>query len=58
MGLEKNCGLDLWSKYQSGERNLITDVPGVTVGNDKELRTTSILTPGIKLSFTNPSIGV
>lgn len=33
MGLDKNCGLDLWSKYQSGERNLITDVPGVTVGH-------------------------
>ena len=33
MGLPKNCGLDLHSKWPAGARNLITDVPGVTVGH-------------------------
>lgn len=34
MGLPKNCSLNLYSKWPRGERNLITDVPGVTVGHD------------------------
>ena len=33
MGLTENCGFDLHSKWKHGHRNLITDVPGVKVGN-------------------------
>ena len=33
MGLPKNCDLKLFSKHRSGEKNLITDVPGVRVGH-------------------------
>lgn len=33
MGLPKDAGLELFSKHGPGKRNLITDVPGVTVGN-------------------------
>ncbi|MDD6815818.1 MAG: P1 family peptidase, partial [Firmicutes bacterium] len=33
MGLPHNCKLDLHSKWKHGARNLITDVPGVKVGN-------------------------
>ncbi len=33
MGLPQNSGLDLHAKFPSGVRNLITDVPGVTVGH-------------------------
>ncbi len=33
MGLPDNCKLDLHSKWKHGARNLITDVPGVKVGN-------------------------
>lgn len=33
MGLPENCKLDLHSKWKHGTRNLITDVPGVKVGN-------------------------
>ena len=33
MGLPKNSGLELHSKWPKGDRNLITDVPGVTVGH-------------------------
>ena len=33
MGLPKDCGLDLHSKWPSGKRNLITDIPGVKVGH-------------------------
>ena len=33
MGLPDNCNLDLHSKWKHGSRNLITDVPGVKVGN-------------------------
>ena len=33
MGLPDNCKLDLHSKWKHGSRNLITDVPGVKVGN-------------------------
>lgn len=33
MGLPKDSGLDLHSKWKSGEKNLITDVRGVKVGN-------------------------
>ena len=33
MGLPENCNLDLHSKWKHGVRNLITDVPGVKVGN-------------------------
>ena len=33
MGLEKDCKLDLHSKYEKGPRNLITDVAGVKVGH-------------------------
>ncbi|MBR5981361.1 MAG: P1 family peptidase [Firmicutes bacterium] len=33
MGLEKDCRLDLHSKFEKGPRNLITDVAGVKVGH-------------------------
>ena len=33
MGLPKESNLNLHSKWKPGERNLITDVPGVKVGN-------------------------
>ena len=33
MGLPKDSNLNLYSKWKAGERNLITDVPGITVGN-------------------------
>ena len=33
MGLEKECKLNLFSKYEKGKKNLITDVPGVQVGH-------------------------
>ena len=33
MGLPSDCELKLYSKHKSGERNLITDVPGVLVGH-------------------------
>ena len=33
MGLPKDSNLNLYSKWQPGERNVITDVPGVKVGN-------------------------
>lgn len=33
MGLPKNCELDLHAKWPRGARNLISDVPGVTVGH-------------------------
>ena len=33
MGLEKDCRINLYSKYGKGERNLITDVKGVKVGH-------------------------
>ena len=33
MGLPKESNLNLYSKWKPGERNLITDVPGVKVGN-------------------------
>ena len=33
MGLPKDSNLNLYSKWKAGERNLITDVPGIKVGN-------------------------
>lgn len=33
MGLPQNSGIELYSKWPKGERNLITDVEGVTVGH-------------------------
>lgn len=33
MGLPEHCSLKLRQKYQKGQKNLITDVPGVTVGH-------------------------
>ncbi len=33
MGLPGDCGLELWSRWPRGERNLITDVAGVKVGH-------------------------
>ena len=33
MGLPSNCGIELYQKYEKGEKNLITDVPGVKVGH-------------------------
>lgn len=33
MGLPKECKTELKHKYEKGERNLITDVPGVKVGH-------------------------
>ena len=33
MGLPKDSNLNLYSKWKPGERNLITDVTGVKVGN-------------------------
>ena len=33
MGLPENCKLNLYSKWPHGKRNLISDVPGVTVGH-------------------------
>ena len=33
MGLPENCGLRLPRRFPQGRRNLITDVPGVTVGH-------------------------
>lgn len=33
MGLPKDSGLKLYEKWPKGQRNLITDVPGVRVGN-------------------------
>lgn len=33
MGLPENSGLELYSKWPGGRRNLISDVPGVRVGN-------------------------
>lgn len=33
MGLDRSCKLELFSKYRSGEKNLITDVDGVKVGH-------------------------
>ena len=51
MGLPKDSNLKLYSKWQPGERNLITDVPGVKVGNvtveddEKDIHT------GVRQSF-------
>ena len=43
MGLPEGSGLTLYSKRKPGKRNLITDVPGVTVGQvtiqDREINT-------------------
>jgi len=43
MGLERECELNLFSKYEKGSRNLITDVAGVSVGHvtlkDKDINT-------------------
>lgn len=43
MGLPENSGLNLHSKWPHGKRNLISDVPGVTVGhstiNEGEIHT-------------------
>ena len=33
MGLPKDSGIELYSKWPSGQKNLITDVPGVKVGH-------------------------
>ncbi len=33
MGLPKDCKVDLQNKFPKGKRNLISDVPGVKVGN-------------------------
>lgn len=33
MGLSKECGIILHEKWKKGERNLITDVPGIKVGH-------------------------
>ena len=33
MGLPKECELQLENRYARGEKNLITDVPGVKVGH-------------------------
>ena len=33
MGLPKECELQLENRYARGEKNLITDVPGVRVGH-------------------------
>ena len=33
MGLPKECKTELKHKYEKGERDLITDVPGVKVGH-------------------------
>ena len=33
MGLPENSGFDLHAKWPRGERDLITDVPGVKVGH-------------------------
>lgn len=33
MGLPKDCGVSIRSRFKKGERNLITDVPGVKVGH-------------------------
>ncbi|NLY19741.1 MAG: P1 family peptidase [Tissierellia bacterium] len=33
MGLPKNSGIDIRCKYEKGNRNLITDVPGIKVGH-------------------------
>ena len=52
MGLPDQSGLNLYSKWKPGKRNLITDVPGVTVGQvtiqDGEINTgvTAILPHG------------
>lgn len=45
MGLPKSCKVELKNKYEKGARNLITDVPGITVGhvtlqdNEKNIHT-------------------
>lgn len=45
MGLPKECELQLENRYARGEKNLITDVPGVRVGHvtlnddDKDVHT-------------------
>ena len=45
MGLPKECELQLENRYAKGEKNLITDVPGVRVGHvtlnddDKDVHT-------------------
>ena len=52
MGLPSDSGLELYSKWPSGKRNLITDIPGVKVGHatikDGEINTgvTAILPHG------------
>jgi D-aminopeptidase len=52
MGLPKDCKLELYSKWPKGRKNLITDVPGVTVGQvtlkDGEINTgvTAVLPHG------------
>lgn len=33
MGLPESCGIELFSKGKRGKKNLITDVPGIMVGN-------------------------
>ncbi|MBQ4181429.1 MAG: P1 family peptidase, partial [Firmicutes bacterium] len=33
MGLDKSFNIDLKSRYEAGKRDLISDVPGVTVGH-------------------------
>lgn len=33
MGLPEKCGFEVFCKYKKGEKNLITDVPGVKVGH-------------------------
>lgn len=52
MGLPKNSGIELYSKWPSGQKNLISDVPGVKVGHvtlqDGEINTgiTAVLPHG------------
>lgn len=50
MGLPENTGLDLRTKYKKGKLNLITDVPGVTVGH-KTLTGDNFKNTGVTVIF-------
>ena len=39
MGLPKDCKIKLENKYPKGQKNLITDIKGVKVGQQKPLFT-------------------
>ncbi|MDO4976991.1 MAG: P1 family peptidase [Eubacteriales bacterium] len=64
MGLPENCGLELYSRFQKGQKNLISDVPGVVVGHvtrregDVNTGVTAILPHGGNLFHEKVMAGV